>query len=377
MSTVNSRAMMERRESVPRPSSPRVLVLEVDEPATRAFEESLDRLGAPIALPHRQAWAAHASRGSLAFAVSTTEAEPRGVCVVEVHRVRALPGHVVYRLPRFGHGLAEAEMEALLRAVEARARVRRNVLRIVVEAFAADATELACLERVLEARGFAPRVPPTRYARTLRLDLAARPDEVFAALPRTARRNLRAAQRSGLVVRAIDDPSMAPAIASLETEAFARTGGAASATDWPALIGFARAHPRLVRIAGIFTAHDGREELLGFATGHAHGDHVEYAMAGTTRREGLRISIGYPLLWNLIEWACAVGASWFDFGGITSGTVSDDGDALGGISDFKRHFGGVELHVGGQWGLEVRPVRSALADAVGRARRAVARVTGR
>jgi hypothetical protein len=56
-------------------------------------------------------------------------------------------------------------------------------------------------------------------------------------------------------------------------------------------------------------------------------------------------------------------------GGITAGSFArgrgvDGEDRLGGISDFKRHFGGTEEHVSEQWLLEPRRTRARVAHAV-------------
>lgn len=296
-------------------------------------------------------------------------------CGVDVVRLRSLPGHVVYRIPRFGHGLDAAGTRTILRALASHARTRRNVLRVVVESFAGDSIAASEMQGTLTGLGFTPRVPPQRYTRTLRLDLPADATALYEGLPRTARRNLRLADKAGVRIRRIDDPASAESIARIEREAFARTGGQLTATDWPSLIDYARANPTLIRIVGLYAGGDeSLPDLLGFATGRAHGDHVEYASAGTVRRPGLKISLGYPLLWDVISWAHGLGMRWFDFGGITTGSTGDAGDSLGGISDFKRHFGGGEIEVGGEWELPIGRVRSAVADVISRVARSVHRI---
>ena len=59
----------------------------------------------------------------------------------------------------------------------------------------------------------------------------------------------------------------------------------------------------------------------------------------------------YAPLWELIRWARAGGARWFDFGGITL-TDPDASDPLQGISDFKRFFCRDVAKVGGEWRLD-------------------------
>jgi hypothetical protein len=279
--------------------------------------------------------------------------------------LRSLPGHCAYRLQRFGSGLSGDDLVNVLQAVVRHARAERGVIRVDLETFFPETRACEQFPRTAQLLGFVPQLPPRRYTRTLRLDLQRSSAAILEALPRTARRNLRLAAKSGARVRVIDDPVWSQPIAALESEAFTRTGGSATPTDWPRLIAFARNYPRLVRIVGLFRDAEG-SDLLGFATARAHGDHVEYSSAGTARRPDVKISIGYPLLWDLIEWAHGVGARWFDFGGITAATAEHPNGALGGISDFKRHFGGDEIDVGGEWVLHLHPIRSAVANTISR-----------
>jgi hypothetical protein len=361
------------------PGEPRfirgVTIRERPDPWCAAFESALDASGVPVALTHRASWVSRFGSGrSLFLGVADEAGRPTYGCGIDVTPLRSLPGHVVYRVQRFGYALDADGVRVALRALTAYARARRNVVRVVVESFAGDSAAMASTAHVARELGFTPRVPPQRYTRTLRLDLPASPDALLESLPRTARRNLRLAEKSGVRVRRIDDATVAESLAGIERDAFARTGGHAVETDWPAFIAYAREHPELVHIVGLYADADStRPDLLGFATARAHGDHVEYASAGTVRRPGLKISLGYPLLWDVIAWSQRLGASWFDFGGITGGTAGDTTDTLGGISDFKRHFGGDVLEVGGEWELPIGRMRSAMADVISRVARSVSR----
>jgi lipid II:glycine glycyltransferase (peptidoglycan interpeptide bridge formation enzyme) len=89
---------------------------------------------------------------------------------------------------------------------------------------------------------------------------------------------------------------------------------------------------------------------------------VDYAAAASTRPEDIRIPLAFALTWDLIRWGKRVGATWFDFGGIT-GVTEGQNDPLKGISDFKRNFGNNVVSVGEEWVLEPR-LTSHLARAV-------------
>ena len=325
-----------------------------------------------MALPHRASWAAHfGPPRSLFVGLSDAAGRPRYCCGVDVEPLRSLPGHTVYRIQRFGYTLDRAAISAVLGALTVHAKGDPTAVRLAVETFgAAGDCQVAAADL-----GFQQSVAPRRYTRTLRLPLDGDREAIVERLPRTARRNLRAAQKTKLEVRTIDEPTLTPRLATLERDAFTRTGGRPEDTDWPALLEYARQHPRLVRVVGVFDpTDDSSESLVGFATARAHGDHVEYAAGAIARRFGAKVSLGYPLVWSLVEWAHALGVSWFDFGGVTATPSGDYDDPLRGISDFKRHFGGTEIEVGDEWVLNVAPVRSAVAEAIGRTARAVRRL---
>jgi lipid II:glycine glycyltransferase (peptidoglycan interpeptide bridge formation enzyme) len=77
--------------------------------------------------------------------------------------------------------------------------------------------------------------------------------------------------------------------------------------------------------------------------------------------------MAYPLAWDLITWAHQAGASAFDFGGISPGTLGGD-DPLGGISDFKRYFNGRVATVGAEWHAEPNAGAARLAGLIRRLR---------
>ena len=152
----------------------------------------------------------------------------------------------------------------------------------------------------------------------------------------------------------------------LRRETFARTGGGIQDENWETIIVLSRAHPELSRLVGLFREDvDDPSGLLAFAWSRRHTDHVDYAAAASTRPEDLRIPLTFALAWDLIRWGKRVGATWFDFGGITDVAEAQD-DRLKGISDFKRNFSDNVILVGEEWVLEPR-LTSHLARAVSNA----------
>ena len=75
-------------------------------------------------------------------------------------------------------------------------------------------------------------------------------------------------------------------------------------------------------------------------------------------------------------WAKRGGARFFDFGGVTAGSLASD-DPLGGISDFKRYFTETLVQVGAEWSYEPRPGRAQAARMVKSASTMLSRMLAR
>ena len=84
----------------------------------------------------------------------------------------------------------------------------------------------------------------------------------------------------------------------------------------------------------------------------------------------------HPLFWDLILWAKRGGATWFDLGGVTTGTTGS-GDPVGGISDFKRLFSKHMAEVADDWVLEPRWLPARLAAVVSSGARWLSQVVRR
>jgi lipid II:glycine glycyltransferase (peptidoglycan interpeptide bridge formation enzyme) len=163
-------------------------------------------------------------------------------------------------------------------------------------------------------------------------------------------------------VREIVGADYAERMNALLEETMQRTGGDFHPVNWHRIARLCLQNPGLARLSGLFrTDVTGPESLVAFALGLAHGDHVEYSHAASTRDPSLRIPLVYALAWDLICWGKTTGATWFDFGGISPAGHAEGGDATGGISDFKRYFSRDVVQVGEDWSYEPHPMRAALA----------------
>lgn len=326
----------------------------------RDTERELEAANVPLPLQWRSTWLeAHdaktwflASRGV------------RGAIVMSASRTRAMPGHVVLRAERVRPADPVTDTFALFEAARTFALEAPRVLRLELATFSFDEQSLVTMGDELGRLGFRRSPDPIMYERTRVLDLTGSEEEISHGLHATARRHIRATIKNpDLELRVIRDPEEVDAMARLVRETRARTGGGDVQRPWAEHLRVAREHPELIAFVGLYERDTG--ELLSFASGQMHGDHAVYADAASTRPL-LHIPLGYAPAWELVRWARRQGARWFDFGGITTGSFhrDTDHDPLGGISDFKRGFGGHEQRVSEEWIFEPHRGRALLAGAV-------------
>jgi hypothetical protein len=328
------------------------LVTDVDVRA--ACERDLEAAGVGIPLPYRSEWAALSPRDVPWFLAAYDD---QGCCVcglgLRIIPSRVWPGSLAVRAERVGPAVAPGALESALHGLAALARRDRRILWAELALFSQDQGFHRSAGATARAVGFRPRRDADSYRYTLAIDLAPDEEALFASLHATARRHVRAVSKRPVAVRLIDTPDLSRRLEVLLGESFARRGSRARPKDWPAVIRLCQTHPGLSRLVGLFrTDVAGPESLVAFAWGRRHGDHVEYATAGSARAPELRMPLGYALAWDLIAWAKRSGATWFDFGGVTLPGKAED--PLAGISDFKRYFSDRVAEVGTEWELETR-----------------------
>ncbi|HYK81717.1 MAG TPA: GNAT family N-acetyltransferase [Gemmatimonadales bacterium] len=334
-------------------------------PARARCEALLAAAGLALPAPHRTAWAElWPGRSQWFLAVRASGGGYQAGFAVEVSRSRVMLGHWLLRVERFGAMLSGAAGAAGLRALAHLARSRPRVLRVYVEVYCEDPARRHGIGRLLGELGFRPAAHLRAYQDTVLVDLAPAEDAILASFHRSTRRNIRWIATQPFEVRAIRAPAPVARMAALVAESLARTGGRAAPEDWAAVTALSERCPELSRLAGLFRADTaGPDSLVAFVWGLNHGTHVENPVTGMTRVAGSRAPLTYALIWDLIGWAKRVGARWFDFGGVTAGHRGE-GDALGGISDFKRGFSSTVVAVGEEWTLEPHVWRGQLATAL-------------
>ncbi|HEX6629036.1 MAG TPA: GNAT family N-acetyltransferase [Gemmatimonadaceae bacterium] len=343
------------------------------------LERELELAGYGLPLQHRVCWAAAQRRPGnhwLLF-VQDAAARPCGAVGVQVSRSRALPGHRLLRVERFGPGIQAAAYTAAVQALMALARRDPRVLRLYIESIAFEPNVRTALESVLETAGFVRLPSPRCYEHTLVLALDKDEDSILASFHRSARQNIRNSVKQGVRVTPIVDPAHFARLDEIAAETYERTGGRYTPVDWARITAVGAADPRASRLVGLYRDDkDGPDSLVAFAWACSHGDHAHYADSGSTRVTDRRIPLLYPLVWDLIVWAKRSGSRFFDFGGVTMGTL-DSEDPLGGISDFKRYFTPRVVQVGAEWSYEPRPKRAQAAKMVKSAAAKLSRMIAR
>ncbi|MBX9855545.1 MAG: GNAT family N-acetyltransferase [Gemmatimonadaceae bacterium] len=197
---------------------------------------------------------------------------------------------------------------------------------------------------------------PMEYEHTLVVPVPASLENAEEQFHRSIFKNARKLERAGHIVRPIDDMVYARRMAALYMETMNRTGARQSAPDMTSVIRATAAQAHRYRLTGLFRlgAVD-PESLLAFRwCGHA-GRYAYDLLAASTRlvEEAGQIPMMPAIMLNVFEWARAVGATHFDFGGV----VADEDQrvkAVGGITRFKKQFGGQEFRVGCDLMLEPR-----------------------
>ena len=332
-------------------------------PDRTAVEHAAQDAGLALPIHARSAWIA--ALGQKTSSVVALGPAPRDWVCCEWIKRRALPGYFTWRVRRWMPGPDPDATDAVLDALSQRARKDRRILRVDLQLFSRDGESRRAVAEKLRARGFQLGPPTLSYARTLGVNLAGLDkDAVWKGLETPARTRIRNVAKFPVELRPITTADAAKRMNELSQLALARTGATQAEIDFIPIIELSRADANLLRLVGLFrTDVEGPENLVAFALGLNHGDHVVYDAGGSARvPEFKSLGTAYPLIWDLMVWASGLGVRWFDLGGVTDGRVGSD-DPLGGISTFKSNFSR-ELHdVSEEWSLVVRPIGERVANA--------------
>ncbi len=326
-------------------------------PKWKHIEAELLQAGIALPLFQRLAWVELSSpEHSRLVAVRDEFGRILGGVAVRIDKSRVLSGHRYMRVSRLGEGLPPQSWEPIVAALAKLGREEAKVLRLSVRVFSREhGAEIGAL---LERHGFHREPHPTAYRNTLSIDLRPEPEMILAGLNKSARKNLRDADKSSLCVKVITDSKYVERLNALELMALRRTQGTSGTQDWPSVMRLTQDHPELSRIVGLFLSEDEQkpEEMVGFAWGCMNGVSGEYRAGGTAHVPNLKVSMSHRLVRDLILWSKREGAQWFDMGGVTVG--EPDSHPLHGVSVFKRHFTHHLEDIGEEWSMEPHPARA-------------------
>ena len=210
-------------------------------------------------------------------------------------------------------------------------------------------------------RDFEVALHPRTYSSTIFVDLRASEEKILASFHSKTRRDIRALSKYPLECRPITDPLLSSRMNELLGISMGRTGGRFEETSWTGVLDFIATDPSRAALVGVFrTDVSGPAALVGYVLGYRHAQTVQYSTAACARLADIRAPLLYAPTWELIRWGKRNGAHWFDFGGITAGSLAS-GERSGGISDFKRYFCAHESTVGGEMVFSPVPRLSRLA----------------
>ena len=235
----------------------------------------------------------------------------------------------------------------------------------------------------LAARGFRPveEVGPSRHRVATRIPAGADDDVLLAGIAKTTRQRFFAAERRGMrIVRhdaaAVPGPGTgfeAPAPERLDeatTAAFERFHGLLGATGERRGFaigprGAAVAWWRAALAAGhlaLLEARSADGTYLGAAIFYRNGERLTYAHSGdVVALRHAQPGAVHLLLWRALQLAAREGRSELDLGGVdVAGARCEPrpGDAMYGLFEFKRSFGGRWVELAGAHGRVLHPARA-------------------
>jgi hypothetical protein len=340
-------------------------VLNRADDAWSAAIRDLDLSGTPVALPLRPEWVQHFGSGSpVLIAAYDRQGRCKAALSLDIEPTRALPGHVLARGRRLGACLVGEAGDAAFARLRQFSIENPRLLQVNLEFILRTSEEHACVEGTLRRLGFQRATAPRNYLETLVIDLIGTEEDLLGSFSSTTRRELRHWSQRPVELRPIREPRYATRLNDIAHETLARTNGGYVPRDWVQRIALCEQLPAQSRLVGLFRAgRDDTDALLAYAWGCAHGDHAHYDDAGSTRVDDIKVSMMYPLMWDLIQWAKHGGCRWFDMGGTLPESATND-DPRAGIDGFKRRFSKEVAKVGAEWVLEPRPGRSRLAAGI-------------
>ena len=283
---------------------------------------------------------------------------PQAGAQLLLRRRLGLSAAYVPRGPLFG--ASDAANALLLAALDQLARSNRAVFLRLEPNVLEDDPQAGALHSTLLIAGFRPTTPLQPHT-SLHLDLSPAPEQLFAAMSKGHRADIRRAAREGVVVRHGQGAADMAAFYAIMEQTGARADFAIHSrayyqTAWELFqqnLG-ASATEQLTNASQLFLAEQNGATLAACMI-FAWADTGLY-MYGGSIEAGLKSGANHALQWQAIQWARAHGCGQYDFWGVPdqfglAALATDDAermaleeqaksDPLYGVFRFKKGFGG-------------------------------------
>jgi hypothetical protein len=189
---------------------------------------------------------------------------------------------------------------------------------------------------------------------SLRLDLTADSDRIFAAFRKSTRYEIRRAERAGIRVGEPENEDQAEQFLDLYCRMSERKGFSAESREHMRdVLGWLETEKS--RGALLLAQHAGK--LAGGVIVVRAGQRCWYVWGATDRH--LEVNAGHILQWHALLWAKSLRCTQYDFGGYTVGATS-------GPAWFKQGFGGEVVHFPGAYRCVLHGLRYGLLRCVSR-----------
>ena len=226
-------------------------------------------------------------------------------------------------------------------------------------------------DRLVEAHGYKPReeIQASRHRLLVPLPAGSSEDTLLAAMTKSARQRIRAAQAAGTVIEEDAAGDKLPDLARM-------LGEAGQAKNFS----IGRVNPLLAWWRRVLAAgharfwvarHDG--STVGALLAYAQGGHLAtaYSADDRSRRSDLPGSM-HLLRWNFLLTAMAQGCPYADLGGVDvagARRLPAKGEATYGLYEHKHSLGAVWTESAAAHEIVLRPAWQGIANAVSKARR--------
>ncbi len=318
---------------------------------------------------HDRAWAAVAAFDGQPQRRYVLEEDGAITGIVAAQERRIMAGRVFWYVPHgpvldFGHPRAADQLRAVVIGLREVARHHGAIAVRLEPRLEQDDPALGAVA----GRGLKRLDENLQVRHTRIVELVADDDALLAGFDKDTRYSIRRAEREGVEVTAVDDPTDAHAIDALHglvVETQRRAGFPLPPIDryrtaWAALAGEGRAVILEARREG---------ELLASGMVVIEGDRSFYLFSGSRREERgePKRYASYALQWAMMRLARDRGARHHDLWGVAPPEAGPD-HPWHGVGLFKRGFGGREVTWAGSYDIVADPTLYRLRTAAGIAR---------